>query len=169
MDHTKTIGHKFRIINKEIKRHMDEKSQRNQDDLTAMQHWVLDFLQAHERHDVFQRDIEDAFSISRATASNMLGLMEKKGLIERISVERDARLKKILMTSRAKKMVAQAERDIKEMEELLVRGMSEEEVVEFGHYLDRVRENLGVDSWGENTRCCGCGEKATHEKNKRIN
>jgi hypothetical protein len=68
------------------------------------------------------------------------------------------------MTSRAKKLVAQAEQDIKEMEELLVRGMSEEEIAEFRCYLDRICKNLGVNSRGENTRYCGCGEEATHEK-----
>lgn len=164
MDHSKTIGHKLRIINKEIKIQMEEKSQRNHDDLTAMQHWVLGFLQNHQEQEIYQRDIEEAFSISRATASNMLGLMEKKGLIERVFVEQDARLKKILLTGKAERMMEQAEVDIREMEALLVKGMSQEEVEVFCRCLDIVAENLGMDLSGENPRCCGREPKKPHDK-----
>lgn len=164
MDHSKTIGHKLRIINKEIKAQMGEKSQRNHDDLTAMQHWVLGFLQDHQEQEIYQRDIEEAFSISRATASNMLGLMEKKGLIERVSVEQDARLKKILLTEKTECMMEQTEQDIREMEALLVKGMSQKEVEVFCRCLDMVAENLGVDFKGDPPRCCGRKRKIPHDK-----
>lgn len=161
MDHRKTIGHKLRLINKEIKTRMDEK---NKDNLTAMQRWSLDFLKDHQNQDVFQRDFEDAFCISRATASNMLALMEKKGLIKRVSVEQDARLKKIILTEQAMRQMEQAEQDIIEMETLLVKGMSKEEKESFFHCLDIVAENLGVDFTREHTRCCSRGHKISHEK-----
>ncbi|MGN0352807.1 MAG: MarR family winged helix-turn-helix transcriptional regulator [Roseburia sp.] len=164
MEINKTIGHKLRIINKEIKNQMEEKSQRNHDDLTAMQHWVLGFLHDHQDHEIFQKDMEEAFSISRATASNILGLMEKKGLIQRVSVERDARLKKILLTDLAKHRMEQAEQDMQEMEAMLVKGMTKEDVEVFCHYLDIIAENLDIDLSGENPRCCGQERKTPHDK-----
>ena len=45
--------------------------------------------------DTFQKDIESEFSINRSTTSEMLKLMCKKGMIQRVPVAHDARLKKI--------------------------------------------------------------------------
>lgn len=64
------------------------------EDLTMMQCWIIRFLYEHEEEEVYQRDIEAEFSIARSTATGILKLMEKKGYIRRVSVERDARLKK---------------------------------------------------------------------------
>ena len=72
--------------------------------------------------EIYQKDIEQEFKVSRATASNMLQLMERKGLIVRESVSRDARLKKISLTEKAKNMVAKSDADIREMEQLITKG-----------------------------------------------
>lgn len=149
MEYSNTVGHRIRLINKEIKVRMDEK--KHKEELTAMQRWSLGFLKDHQNQDVFQRDFEDAFFISRATASNMLALMEKKGLIQRVSVEQDARLKKIVLTSHAMHLMKEAEQDIEEMEALIVKGMSKQEQETLMKYLDRIADNLGVDY----TRYCG--------------
>ena len=37
--------------------------------------------------DIYQKDIEAHFGITRATASKVITLMEKKGLIQRVSTE----------------------------------------------------------------------------------
>ena len=60
------------------------------EDLTMMQCWIIRFLYEHEEEEVYPRDIEAEFSIARSTATGILKLMEKKGYIRRVSVERDA-------------------------------------------------------------------------------
>ena len=55
-------------------------------------------LYRHREEQVFQRDIEREFSITRSTVTNILQLMERKGYIERRSVPQDARLKKLVLT-----------------------------------------------------------------------
>jgi DNA-binding MarR family transcriptional regulator len=62
---------------------------------------ILIFLNKHRDDEIFQYDIEKRFGIARSTASRVLGLMEKKGLIERRAVERDARLRRIVLTEKA--------------------------------------------------------------------
>ena len=61
---------------------------------SLMNMWVVDFLYDQKR-DIYQKDIEEEFFINRATASKMLSLMEKKGLICRVCAAHDARLKKL--------------------------------------------------------------------------
>ena len=69
--------------------------------------------------------------------------MEKKGLIERISSEQDARKKQVLLTEKSRKMMCQVEKDVREMEEKILSGMTQEEEAQFRNYLDRVIQNLG--------------------------
>lgn len=70
---------------------------------TGMQSFILAYLYdcAEEGREVFQRDIEREFYIGRSTASGILSLMEKNGLILRLSVPQDARLKKLAPTPKA--------------------------------------------------------------------
>lgn len=146
MPRTDTVGYKVRLIHNQIHKMIEEKKAQNEGiPLTGMQHWTMGYLQNHEGEEVYQRDIEAAFSVSRATASNMLTVMERRGLIERVSVQKDARLKKIILTDLARGMTAQAERDMQEMEALLVSGMNEEEQLQFRRSLDKVLKNLGIE------------------------
>lgn len=141
---SETIGYKIRLIHNQIHKRMEEKKLENEKEpLTGMQRWTLGYLSEHEGQAVYQRDIEESFKISRATASNMLSVMERRGLIERQPVEHDARLKKIVMTDLACTMTQKANRDVKEMETLLQQGLSQEDIVHLKKYLDIILKNLG--------------------------
>ncbi|MFR4477725.1 MAG: MarR family transcriptional regulator [Ruminococcus callidus] len=58
---------------------------------TGMHGYLLRYLYENQERDVFQRDIEKAFSISRSSVTVTLQLMEKNGLIRR-EAPRGARL-----------------------------------------------------------------------------
>ena len=57
--------------------------------LTRMQLFILEYLYQHQEQDVFQRDLEAEFHVRRSTVTGILKGMEKKGLIQRLSVEED--------------------------------------------------------------------------------
>ena len=73
---------------------------------------------------VFQRDVERAFGLSRSTATGILQLMEKNGLILRESVHNDARLKSLVPTEKAAHLDAQIGESLRRTEQLLTRGLS---------------------------------------------
>ncbi len=91
---------------------------------------------------MFQRDIEKAFSISRSSVTVTLQLMEKNGLIRRESVAQDARLKRIVLTQKARDLHRQIEADILAFESNLARGISEEEQEVFLRVSKKMQENL---------------------------
>ena len=103
MRHEDSVGYKMRLIHNRIHKQMEAKRIENEGDITGMQRWALGYLNDHADTEIYQKDIEQEFKVSRATASNMLQLMERKGLIVRESVSCDARLKKISLTERSKK------------------------------------------------------------------
>ena len=146
---SETIGYKVRLLHNQIHKNMEAKRMENEDNLTGMQRWTLGFLKDHSDCEVYQKDIEEAFSISRATASNMLGVMERKGLIKRVAVSHDARLKRLVLTDKAAALLDGAERDIREMEARLTAG----DVEHLKRCLDQMLQNLDV-TIAEDTRCC---------------
>lgn len=153
-----TVGYKIRLIHNQVHKTMEFKRKENEDDLTSMQRWILGYLHEHEGQNIYQRDIEASFSISRATTSNMLSVMERKGLIERHSVAHDARLKRLELTERARQLFAKADLDMKEMEDTLLRGMSTEDIIALNRYLEQILSNFGVEL-DTDTRCCGSKEE----------
>ena len=158
MRHEDNVGYKMRLIHNRIHKQMEAKRIENEGNITGMQRWTLGYLNDHADTEIYQKDIEQEFKVSRATASNMLQLMERKGLIVRESVSRDARLKKISLTEKAKNMVAKSE-------QLITKGFHKEETEQLKHYLDRIMENIGVTE-----DCCGrkCKSGAKEQKNHNI-
>ena len=168
MRHEDSVGYKMRLIHNRIHKQMEAKRIENEGDITGMQRWTLGYLNDHADTEIYQKDIEQEFKVSRATASNMLQLMERKGLIVRESVSCDARLKKISLTEKAKNMVAKSDADIREMEQLITKGFHKEETEQLKHYLDRIMENIGVaeDCCG---RKCKSGAKGSELRGSRYN
>ncbi|KRK80945.1 MarR family winged helix-turn-helix transcriptional regulator [Companilactobacillus nodensis] len=76
--------------------------------LTSVQISIIDYISRFEANqDVFQKDVEREFNIRRPTATSALKLMEERDLIICVPIERDARLKKIILTSKATTLAKQ--------------------------------------------------------------
>ena len=100
--------------------------------LTPVQDGVLHFILGRCREqDLFQKHVEEEFNLRRSTATELLKLMEKKGLIYREGVSYDARLKKIMPTDKGVMLEGQVLKDILEMERLVTKGIPEEELEAF--------------------------------------
>ncbi|MBQ8278635.1 MAG: MarR family transcriptional regulator [Roseburia sp.] len=158
MEKADNIGYKIRLLHNQVHKHIEYKKENNEydiSDLTRMQRFTMGFLHQNRDREVYQRDLEAEFAISRATASNMLAVMERKGLIKREPVVHDARLKKLVLTEQAKQMHRQVEQDIRETEELLTNGMSEDDKRRLHQYLDIMIQNLVEDLGDCTTTCCG--------------
>jgi len=61
------------------------------EDLTIHQCWILQYLTGHTGKEIYQKDIEQLFSIKRSTANQMLRTMENRGFIRRTVSDEDAR------------------------------------------------------------------------------
>jgi len=109
---------------------------------SQLQGGILGFLYHHREGPVYQKDLEKEFRISRATATNTLQVMERNGFIVRKSVDKDARLKRIQMTEEAFRNHQMIEAHMRNMDERMLRGMSESEVEELFRLLAVVENNL---------------------------
>lgn len=138
------VGRRIKIINNLMKRSMDKFFGQRPDRATLMHTWILGFLQNRQDagKDTFQKDIEAEFSINRSTTSEMLKLMCKNGMIARVPVDYDARLKKIVLTEKSLKFNQELSRKMNELDKILIKGLTESEVETFLKLCDKLIDNL---------------------------
>lgn len=137
------VGREIHALSNLLGRRIEaEKKQKGMQNVTPMQTWIIGYLHEHKGQDIFQRDIERDFTITRSTVTGILKLMEKNGLIYRVSVPEDARLKKLILTKTGEAMHQAVRQHIEDTERMLVQGFTEEEVDNFMSMMDRVRVNL---------------------------
>lgn len=137
------IGLELRSLNNMIRRYFEFSSHKNEiETITGNNGWIIGYLADNADKDIFQKDLEDHFTITRSTASKVLSLMEQKGLIQRQAVAQDARLKKLVLTEKAWKIKGLMREDAARMERTLTNGFTEEEVETLYSYLQRMRTNI---------------------------
>lgn len=136
------LGFEIRTLNNCVKRFMESTKPEEFDKSTGVHGWVVRFFYENRDRDIFQRDFEARFSIRRSTATNMLKLMEKNGIITREPVDYDARLKKIVLTEKAVELHKKAEKNIERSEKILKNGISDDELAIFYKVADKIKNNL---------------------------
>ncbi len=112
------------------------------DEVTLIHGWVLHYLYDHREQEIYQRDIERQFAIGRSAVTNILQLMEKKGLVSRESVAQDARLKRVVLTEKGIQSKEIVEATLNCVDEEILAGFSENEKTEFLAMLIKLRHNL---------------------------
>ena len=68
--------------------------------------------------------------------------MEQKGLIQRVSVKKDARLKKIILTQKAEDLKEVMRSDAVKMNQRLTKGFSDEELNTLNSFIQRMKQNI---------------------------
>ncbi len=141
------IGIELRSLNNAVRRYLDNSAPVSGDKITCSNAWIIGYID-RAQGDVYQRDLENEFGITRSTASKVLILLEKKGLICREGVSHDARLKKLTLTDKAKEVAALMRENGEQMESRLTRGFTEQELDVFVSCLRRMQQNLNTDKDG---------------------
>ena len=142
MEDSRKIGNDVRRLHNTIGIYCDQKRLSRHDDTPPMQGRTLGFLCFHTEREVYQKDIEQEFHISRATATKMLQSMEKKGMIVRETVGHDARLKRIRITESGRACHNIIKNDFKSLEAIMTRGMTEQEADQLAAHLQLALHNL---------------------------
>lgn len=147
MDEVKTVGREVKMLSNLLMRDMDaQMAQLGLDRVTGMNGWILTYLSRHKGQPVYQKDLEKSFSVARSTVTNLVKLMEKKGFIERTSVESDARLKTLKLTEKGEQVQQATYMCMLESERRLCENISEQEIETFVSIAKKMRKNLCTKS-----------------------
>ena len=107
---------------------------------TPTQMQIIEYVLKHE--DTYQKDLEDALNLRRATVSGVLQTMEKNGLLERKAHNEDARTKRIVLNEKARNIFTKAQKKFEILEQTIVKDISLDDLEKFSQVIDKMRENL---------------------------
>ena len=136
-----TVGRSVGMLSNLIRRHFSTFS--FDGTLSVAQGKALHFiLVRNSEGDVFQKDVEEEYSLRPPTATKLLKDMEKNGLIRRETVPYDARLKRIVATEKALQYQELICESLEETESRLTNGISEEDLDTFFRVIHQMIRNM---------------------------
>ncbi len=144
MHRKRTVSFTIRSLSNIIRRRIDDLSDVAVSGMTGMHGAIIGFVcgNLEQGRDVFQRDIEREFKIRRSTATGILKLMEKNGLLTRVPISGDGRMKKIILTDKAMATFELIDKHMRHIDEMATKGLTEEEIAAFYDITDKIRANL---------------------------
>jgi DNA-binding MarR family transcriptional regulator len=139
------INTELRIISRNINNYFINYGNRKKvDKMTGSGGWIISYIAENYNRDVFQRDLEKEFDITRSTASKNVDLLVENGFIEREPVDYDARLKKLVLTEKAMDVFKIMRNDRADLETQMLKGFSDEEKKQLRVFLKRLSANLEI-------------------------
>lgn len=139
----KLISTQLRGLSHRIHRFLENSPNKKAiDSITGTHGWIIAFLSCNKDKDIFQKDVEREFDVTRSTASKVIDLMEQKGLVRREKVPCDARLKKLVLTEEAESIAKLFEADRVSLEETLTKGFTDAEKENLCDFIIRMKTNL---------------------------
>lgn len=134
--------HAARYVSKlsnKLRRKIDAFSTRGQ--MSGAQGKVLHFLLA-QSGDVFQKDVEEEFSLRPSSATELLKRMEQDGFIRRESMAGDARRKRIVVCEKGLAYKEAVMADILGLEAELTRGVDPGDLETFFRVIEQMLKNI---------------------------
>jgi DNA-binding MarR family transcriptional regulator len=137
------INTELRILSRHISNYFINYGNRKKfDKMTGSGGWIISYIAENYYRDVFQRDLEKEFDITRSTASKNVDLLVENGFITREPVDYDARLKKLVLTEKANEVFKIMRNDRATLEAQMLKGFSDEEKKQLRGFLCRLSANL---------------------------
>lgn len=103
---------------------------------------IIGFLAHNEAREVYQKDIEQHFSLTAPSVSNKLRDLEKKGMINRVYSKIDTRLKQVTLTDAARAIDVSIRDEITTFEDHISSLLTEEEKAVLGRVVDKLKEEF---------------------------
>ena len=139
------LAGEIRRLNNLIKRYIDaDEIFARQKDVTGTHGYILGFVRrkSEEGEPVYQKNIEQAFSIRRSSATEILNAMEQNGLLMRVEDESDKRMKKIVLTQKGMDVHTKTVERLDFLDKKLIAELSENELEVLQSVINKLKNKL---------------------------
>ena len=143
--HSYQIMQIMQIMNQLRRLSADGEFERSISGMSVPQLACIGYLTYYKDNDdppVYQRDLETCFKLRRSTISSLLTTLEKKGLIRRVPVAHDARLKRLVLTEAGGDLGDRVMGHFTGLNSILVADLDQEEQQTLHRILEKVAEGL---------------------------
>ena len=142
-ENEKRIGMLIHRLDKMFYRNLSAAArQEGMDELTIVHGWIIRYLYENRNCDIYQRDIEKEFGVGRSSVTTTIQIMERDGYLRREVSEKDARLKRVVLTEKGLKAQEGIEKLIKKLNVRTLEGISKEELTTFLGVMEKLKSNL---------------------------
>lgn len=135
------LGLEVRILGNLIYNKANQVSMKT-DNLSIHQCWILQFLIENRDRVIYQKDIEQLFSIKRSTANQMLRTLEMRGYIQRMTSAEDARRNTLAVTAAGIDAYDRLAQDLYRVMLKLHGDIPQEELLQFQKTLRKLWSNI---------------------------
>jgi len=135
------LGLEIRLLSNLIYKRMNQVTM-EAEKLTFHQCLILQHLMENEKKEIYQKDIENLFSIKRSTANQMLKTMEVRGYIVRITSKEDSRKNILNITPNGKKACENLTQNMYDFMKKLHGDIDTKELIQFQKTLKRLQKNI---------------------------
>ena len=103
------------------------------------------YLDNNKDRDVYQKDLQEEFHISKAAISDVVNSMEKKNILERIPSSIDGRKNRIILTDFGMECFKDIKNNRLMFNEYLINLLDEEEINLFIGIINKIKNNIERD------------------------
>lgn len=135
------LGLEVRILGNLIYNKANQVSMKT-DNLSLHQCWILQFLIENADKEIYQKDIEQLFSIKRSTANQMLRALEMRGYIQRITSSEDTRKNILAVTDAGNAAYGTLAHGLYQVMQKLHGDIPQEELAQFQKTLRKLWRNI---------------------------
>ena len=135
------LGLEVRILSNLIYNRMNQTAMEIEN-LTIHQYWILSYLTTNLDKEVYQKEIEQLFSIKRSTTNEMLRTMETRGFIRRTVSSEDARRNILSVTEEGIAAREQLDQDLGQFMLQFFGDIPRSELEQFQRTLQTLRRNI---------------------------
>ena len=138
-----SIGFHFREVNHLMERCLYLRHLKGgADKITASHGWMISYLYHNMDKEIYQKNMEMEFHMAKSTVTSILQAMERSGYITREGVAHDARLKRILLTEKGRRLYHDSEEYIRDAEKRIRGDIPAEDLEVFMRTVMQMEENL---------------------------
>ena len=134
------LGFQLKQIHDKFRKNINVKLSKY--DITLSQFRVLDYLFFKSNEGVTQKDIERFTELRHPTVIGILQRLEEKSFVRSEKNTVDKRFRNIILTDKAIVLKSDLDNNKEFIDSMLIKGMSEQEVLELKTLLDKVINNL---------------------------
>jgi len=103
---------------------------------------IIEYLFKNQEKTIYQKDLADVLNLKKSSVTERLDIMENKGMIERISDEKDNRKKEIRLSKKAIEKKSEFIGVLESIENEALKDIPEDKINIFFEVLDKMSENL---------------------------
>lgn len=140
------LGIEFRQTSKVIKSYVGKLISENLNEhkvkISTTEGLILHYVYNHEDRIVSSKTLIEAFGVSKATMSQTLASLVRKGLVEFDEWEEDGRVKRILLTKKAQSLEEDIDKALKASDAFFKEAFTPEELDQLHTLMKKMRDHI---------------------------